>query len=176
LTYSIGNKSAKSKAVLMKKTTRALFFCAGLILCSCGGKETNAAWDAADFGGGAVPLVLNAKAGQLGSVIGGIKEKGDYIVNVSGKASGLETITVNAKGARISVRGRGKSSLKPGKKGNGLVFAVKEGALLILRQIAVQGEGASYYGLVEVEGCLIMEEGAEISNYKAPGSVRGGVR
>lgn len=151
----------------MGKTMRALFFCAGLVLCSCGGEETSAAWDAADFGEGAAPLVLNAKAGQLAGVIAGIKEEGDYVVNVSGKASGLETIAIDVKGARISVRGGGKSSLKPGKRGNGLVFAVKEGALLILRRIAVQGEGASYYGLVEVEGCLIMEEGAEISNYKA---------
>jgi hypothetical protein len=78
--------------------------------------KTNAAWDAADFGGGAAPLVLNAKAGQLGVVMGSIKEKGDYIVNVSGKARGLDTIAIEVKGVRISVRGGGKSSLKPGKK------------------------------------------------------------
>jgi hypothetical protein len=127
--------------------------------------------DIADFGEGVTPTVLSSSAAELQGVLEGLTA-GNYVVNLSDSGTisdgdgNLAGINLQTSGAVISLRGGGATLTFDSV---GALFAVGNGAKLILRDITLTGDPIADNSGVNVGNYLVMESGAVITGFSNNG-------
>jgi hypothetical protein len=164
------------------KTMGMVFFILALVFAFAGcptgggtdpGGYTPTAEDIADFGAGVTPTFINAPA-DLKTALEGLTA-GNYVITLNTNVTLDAAIVLDTTNIKVSLRGGGKTiTLDPSSSDNHLFDIDDPNAMLIVRDVTLQGDGSVYLGFRVTQGTLVLEDGAELTGFMSAVDVAAG--